>query len=113
MWWWAQALVQQPADNKHYVTEAAMFEKRHHTVDGQQVKVRSAWTSNIRQHIYTTITHGAYTAEGIPEGESLHIGVLGVGGRHSNAKERAAMTRLAEYSCSIGILCLYFDCDAT
>ena len=44
-----------------------------------------------------------HKAEGILEGESLHIGVLGVGGRHGDARERATMPRRAECSCSVDI----------
>ena len=45
-----------------------------------------------------------HKAENILEGESLPFGVLGVDGRHGNARKRAAMPRRAEYSCSGGIL---------
>ena len=53
---------------------------------------------------HTTITGGTHEAEGILEGESLPLGVLGVDGRHGNVVGRAAMPRRAEYSCSGGII---------
>ena len=45
-----------------------------------------------------------HNAEGILEGESLPLEVLGVGGRHGNVVGRAAMPRRAKYSCSGGII---------
>ena len=40
----------------------------------------------------------------ILEGESLPHGVLGVDGRHNDARERAVRWRRDEYSCLSGIL---------
>ena len=51
-----------------------------------------------------------HKVEGIMEGESLTLGVLGVGGRHGNVRERAAMPRRAEYSYSSSLV-LFFHFD--
>ena len=79
-----------------------MCEQRRHNAAVRRGAVWSVRTS-ITRHKYTTITVKTYKTEGILEGESLHIGVLGVGGRHSDAMERATMPRLAECSCSVDI----------
>ena len=55
---------------------------------GRQLHDKNTQQSNVKTH----------EAEGILEGESLHIGVLGVGGRHGDARERATMPRRAECS---------------
>ena len=59
-------------------------------------------------HFTSKMTHQSIEetdkAEGVLKGEGLPLGVLGVGGRHGNAGERAAMPRRAAYSCSIGII---------
>ena len=60
---------------------------------GRQLHDKNTQQSNVKTH----------EAEGILEGESLHIGVLGVGGRHGDARERATMPRRAECSCSVDI----------
>ena len=65
-------------------------------------------------HFTTQITQQSnvktYKAEGILEGESLPLGVLGVGGCRGNARKRATMPCRAEYSCLSGIiLFLHFD----
>ena len=67
-------------------------------------------------HITTKITkqsnNGTHKTEDILEGESLVCGVLGSGGRYSNARERVAMPRQAGYSCSSSIIFfLYFNGD--
>ena len=51
---------------------------------GRQLHDKNTQQSNVKTH----------EAEGILEGESLHIGVLGVGGRHGDAMERAEMNFL-------------------
>ena len=60
---------------------------------GRQLHDKNTQQSNVKTH----------EAEGILEGESLHIGVLGVGGRHGDAMERATMPHRAECSFSVGI----------
>ena len=71
---------------------------------------RGEWRINLERadaHFTTKITQQSnaktHKAEGILEGKSLHIGVLGVGGRHGDAREFATMSRRAECSCSVDI----------
>ena len=52
---------------------------------------------------YTTITGGTYKTEDILEGESLQIGILGVGGHHGDARERTTVPHRAECSFLVGI----------
>ena len=61
------------------------------------------WRINLERadaHFTTQITQQSnvktHEAEGILEGESLHKGVLGVGGHHGDARERATMPHRAE-----------------
>ena len=71
---------------------------------------RGEWRINLERtdaYFTTKITQQSnaetHKAEGILEGESLHIGVLGVGGRHGDARERATMSCRTACSCSVDI----------
>jgi hypothetical protein len=58
-------------------------------------------------HVTSKVTQQSnvetHKAEGILEGKSLRIGVLGFGGRHGIAVGIVTPPRWAEYSCSVGI----------
>ena len=71
---------------------------------------RGEWRINLEladAHFTSKITQQSnaetHKVEDILEGESLHKGVLGVGGHYGNAREHATMPRQAECSCSVDI----------
>ena len=77
------------------------------------------WRSNLERmdaHFTTKITQQSnsrtHKEEGVLGGESLPLGILGIGGRHGNVRERNAMSHRVEDSSSSSIIFFHFDDDA-